>query len=183
MNLRRGFRRITLVLAITAAIIGACGVTGTIVRKRITDQAHLSECSLALTEELAKVPGPRPHGWPDADINNVRTKLDFVERLDLPIHWFLWDRFINYRYRFNTIEEAEAFMDKYGPSFEKARTVLDAYNSWAGCSTKDFILKIVLIGFVSAASGFCGVWVVYFGVLLIHRLVKWVKLGFSHSKA
>ena len=168
MNLRRGFRRITLLLAIVAAVI--CGYVaiesaGDI---RISSQNFLSWCERELVEEIKEIPKPIPDDWPRRSSDEVVS--DYLLKLSR----FLLQKEGNLHLL--TTDEAKNFRDKYGACVKKAGWVLGAYDFWVNLSEKQFIGLVVLIGLGCAIAGFCGMWTMY-GLLrwVIIPIVHWAK--------
>ena len=186
MNLKRGFRRITLILAILVGIV--CGGTaiGMLIDKRSSALRHLAKCEEEFIGSIPVAdPNERPAGWPEwssaTSYSEHLQKLSrflFVVQVNLPLLSGGEDK--KYREEHNIppgntdrfyTDEAMKIVRKYGTCFEKARLLMDAYSFWASLSTSEFIGLLVLTGLGSAIAGFFGVWLVY-------RLIKWLVLGF-----
>ena len=191
MNLKCGFRRVTLVFAVLVGII--CGGTaiGMLIYERNSALRHLDKCE---KEFIGSVPvaGPneRPAGWPEwssessySDYLQELSTYLFLKQLNLP--WVPLEEEKKYKEEHEIpqdrrgpflTEEGMKFMRTYGKCIEKARLLMVARSSFgAGLSTSE----IVLIGLGCAIAGFCGIWLVY-GIIgcLVVPLVFWVSKGF-----
>ena len=191
MNLKRGFRRIMLILAILVGII--CGGTsiGILMDKRNSALTHLAECE---KEFLGSIPvgdpNERPAGWPEwssekySSFSNYLQHVSsflFTVRINLPLLYGeehekyveehnippdSTDRFYN--------DEAMKIVRKYGKCFEKSRLLMSAYSFWASLSTSGFIGLFVLMSLGCAIAGFCGTWLVY-------GIISWLVVGFHQD--
>ncbi len=171
VNLKRGFRRITLLLAIVTAVICVCIAVESARYKRIRSQNHLSYCERELVKKIKEIPKPIPDDWPSWSSEEVVS--DYLQKLSR----FLLQKQANLHLL--TTDEAKNFRDKYGSCVEKARSLLGAYNFWVKLSTKQVIGLLVLIGLGCAIAGFCGIWAIY-GLLrwAIIPIVRWATTGF-----
>lgn len=192
MNLRRGFRRITLILAILVGII--CGTTaiGMLIEKRSSELRHLDECEKEFIGSIPVAdPNERPAGWPKWN-SDEQSRSDYLKKLSIYLSNKYWNLPVLYgeedkKYReehnippdstkrFYT-EESTKFMETYGNCVKKAHLLIDAqYTRWATMPS----YSLVLTGFCYAIGGFCGTWLVY-GIIgyLVIPLVFWVSKGF-----
>ncbi len=154
MNLRRGLRRITLILAILVGII--CGTTaiGMLIEKRSFGISHIIKCTAELAGTIrAEYPDPneRPVGWLKWSSKSDPPPLDYLEKLS----WSIVATQVNLN------------------CCIKAATLIDAHKRFGfvvGLSTNE----IDLIGLGCAIAGFCGIW-------LLYATIVWVSKGFHRD--
>jgi len=155
MNLRCGFKRITLILSISAAVI--CGFfAGNIpIEKYCTAQSHWgvgdafvikrpSEQELREFEDWQKAKGITidPNAYVFADIESLPSLRDVRELL--------------------LTGQKESF--------------------WRNLSMAKLVLIVVLAGLVGATTGYLGIWlVIWFGGLGVYKLIRWIVLGFRND--
>jgi len=165
MNLRGGFKRITLVLAIIVGLLSSLIPVPVIVSARDFVQGHERQLEYILSNTNMSI----------KEFRSKNPKLDDINDLDLSNR--LYEKF---HFRFASddpnLMSKNSKYDIFDVVEQRERLDEAKKDFWAKLSAVQTSALCVLIGI----AGFCGVWVVYFGVLLIHRLVKWVKLGFSH---
>lgn len=155
MNLRRGLRRITLILAILVGII--CGTTaiGMLIEKRSSALRRLAECEAELVESIqVEYPNERPVGWLQWSSESGPPPSDYLEKLS----WSILVTRVNLT------------------CCIKAATLINAHKRFVvGLSMNE----IVLIGLGCAIAGFCGIWLLYAIIdCLVVPLVFWVSKGF-----
>jgi len=140
MNLKRGFRRIVLILATLAGII--CGVTAFEMQidKRSSALRHLAECK---NEFVLSIPvGEKPAGWERYTSSSVELSL-FLYNTYLNLPMLSGEEDKKYREehnippdspnRFYTDESVE-FMRKYGSCVKKAESLIWAPKPQPVCS-------------------------------------------------
>ncbi len=196
INLRRGFRRLTLLLAIVVALICVCIAVASFGYNRIRSQNHLSYCENELFKTIpVEDPNERPAGWPRRSSERWPSYSDyqlelslFLDTINANLPLLTGEEDKKYREEHNVppdstdrfyTEEAVKFREKYGSCFEKARLLIHAHNFWVGLSAKQFISLLVLGGLGCAIAGFCGIWAIY-GLLrwAIIPTIRWVIIGF-----
>lgn len=190
MNLKRGFRRITLLLSILVGIICAGTTIGILIDKRSSALRQLAKCEEEFRMSIpVEDPNGRPAGWPELSLEKYPSYSDYLHELstflviyrNTKLSVLSGEEDKKYRQEHNIppdstdrfyTEEAMKFIRKYGSCVEKAGLLMGARNSyWASLSTNEFIGLLVLTGLGCAIAGFCGVWLVY-------GLIKWLVLGF-----
>ena len=84
VNLRRGFRRITLLLAIVAAVICGSIAIFALIDKRVSSQKHLYKCEMEFTDSIpVAYPNERPAGWPKWSSERWPSYSDYQLKLSL----------------------------------------------------------------------------------------------------
>ncbi len=196
VNLRRGFRRITLLLAIVAAVICGSIAIFALIDKRVSSQKHLYKCEMEFTDSIPVAdPNEMPAGWPKwsserwPSYSDYQLKLSlFLSTINANLPLLTGEEDKKFREEHNVPpdstdrfypEEAVKFREKYGSCIEKADLLIDAYNFWVGLSAKQFISLLVLGSLGCAIAGFCGIWAIY-GLLrwAIIPIVRWATTGF-----
>ena len=193
MNLKCGFRRITLVSAILVAII--CGGTsiGILIDKRSSALRHLAKCEEEFRESIPAMTNGRPAGWPEwarwpewsperhssfSDYLYELSMFLFVAQVNLPrVYRERYEEEKKYKEEHNIpfdstdrfyTDEAMKTMRKYGTCFKKAGSLLNAHDS---CPA---VLPIVLISLGFAIAGFCCTWFIF-------GIVRWLVVGFHQD--
>ena len=191
MNLKSGFRRITLILAILVGII--CGGTaiGILMDKRSSAIRHLAQCEKEFSKSIpVGDPNERPAGWPKWSSEKYSSYSNYLHHvssflfsvwINLPLLYGEEDK--KYREEHNIppdstdrfyTDEAIKIVRKYGECFEKSRLLMSAYSFWASLSTSGFIGLLVLMSLGCAIAGFCGTWFVY-------GIISWMVFGFQQD--
>jgi hypothetical protein len=153
MNLRRGFWRITLVLAIVTSVI--CGVFAGIIpfEKYRTAQSHWWY-------------------WMDAALIIKRPSDEELKEFK---KWRQENISPDIKVDFNVVPDTEQ-------SLEDVREELLAKQKekfWKDLPKVGLVAIVILYGLGGAAVGYIGVWfIVWFGGLAIYKLIRWIVLGF-----
>jgi hypothetical protein len=150
LNLGRGFRRITFVLAVIAAVLGV------IVAVQATTDKHEGEKSKLNLPEFDK------RLIPIDDNGNLIPSLDTMTQMNRDT----WDKMSE--------EERTAAIQA---SKESKRKQLEE-SFWVSLSTRSLIGLCILAGLGGAVAGFTGVWFVYFLIWLVYLFIRWLVMGF-----
>jgi|GEM_PF-2530395 len=166
-NFRQGFRRVTIVLSILVGLLSSLIQIPFIISAQDNVQRHQRQLEYFLSNiKPMTIKGFRSKYPGYNDIND----LDLSKRMYERFHF----KFIP--------EPPERFViDDYSRGCDlldvvnQQKCLEEAKNDfWATLSPVQASALCILVGI----AGFCGVWIIYFVVLLIHRLVMWVSLGF-----
>ena len=163
VNRRRGFRRITLLIAIVVAVICGSVAVANFRYNRIRSQNHVWHCETEFLSSIPVITDPNERAfWPDPELD-IRKYCD-------QCYWVLAVKFLS----LSTLkgdEESMRFKNKCSKCFEKAQSLKDARDFWSELSTIGYQCLLVLGGLGCAIAGFFGVWVIY-------GLLYWLIKGF-----
>ena len=171
MNLKRGFRRITLVLAITGGILCAVSAIFFVSQHAITANDYLQEKRFAYLNE---------YGLETFTKDGIR----FLPDKPTPTQVYAYKVELKRRaeelttkiqagsVRLSVIEELNAI-----------KQLKELENSfWVDLPYWGLIALCILSGLTGASLGYFSIWVVvWFGGLAAYRLVRWIVLGFHDS--
>jgi hypothetical protein len=177
LNFNRGFRRITFVLAIIVGLISSLIPVPVIVSARDYVQRHERQ----LEYFMNNINQQQMREFFGMNIKEFRSKFPKCDDInDLDLSNRLYEKF---HFRFapddpNLVSKNSEY-NIFDVVEQRKRLEEAKKDFWAKLSTVQASALCILIGI----AGFCGVWLIYLSFLLIHKLVKWVRLGFSHSNA
>ena len=184
MNIKRGFRRITLVLAIPVSVI--CWFVGMwiTIDKRSSALIHLSLCYDEFSRSIPVAePNERPVGWPYRSSYGDLSDSDYL----LKLYRFLESKHNNVpgpppglplsSEEAKKVEEYMEFFNIYDTCLKKGRSYRHAYyNFWSRIRPSVFVGICVSASLGSALAGFCGVW-------LTCKILEWIVVGFRDDKS
>jgi hypothetical protein len=180
MNLRRGLRRITFVLAIVSAIFCAFCAVVLILDEHDSAQSYLRWKQDNFLEKYRVLPPPEGFVIDEPKKEDEHKPLTFDPNL-LPKLPTLKRGGKKYHLTFDPNLLTVIDEPKKKIAEEELRELKNSF--WVNLSKHGLIGLCILTGLGGAAVGFFGTWlVVWFGGLAIYKLIRWVVLGFHDSQ-
>ncbi len=151
MNLERGFRRITLVLAIVSAIF--CGFCAVML---VLDEHEREKSKLNLPEFDVRL-------IPEGDDNKPIPSIETMALIKKDV----WDK----------MSEDEQIATIKADKEHKRKKLEESF--WVSLSVGGIVFLCILAGLAGAGVGYFGNWlVIWFGGLGVYKLIRWIVLGF-----
>ena len=181
INLRRGFRRITFVLAIVAAFIGLVIAVGTVIDKYNSEQDDLRLETRIRARiralDFSEV-GEQEQKGRFYDLAHPNTPKSTLEKMastpKSAQKESSWENTLEKEKRSNW-EDTLAGVEKEVAT-QEPRELRDGF--WVTLSKHGLVGLCILVGLGGAAAGFGGVWLVYFLILCVYQFIKWLVMGF-----
>ena len=181
INLKRGFIRITLVLAVLAAIFSAGLCASIVINKHDSAQGYLWQKQRAYREIYAQAAQGQlslpKSGRLDLGDLVLEVKLDKAESLfeDQKGHWKV---LLDAAKTGSTNQEFFEFFAKYNKT--KLKELEDGF--WVNLSKGSLVGLCILAGLAGAGVGFGAVWLGCCVMWLFYLLIRWVVLGFCSDR-
>ncbi|HIJ67685.1 MAG TPA: hypothetical protein HPP87_13930 [Planctomycetes bacterium] len=188
INLTRGFRRITLVSAIIAAVFCAFYAGAIPSRKYHAAQTRLKECKyetymayIRADPNISVKPGDYEAFGDTSDLPEPSSEQEFRQVLaTIDSHAEEVERTKLLKDGFSDKEIDDYFQEKFRTEKKKTEIELKELETgfWVNLSQGSLIGLCILAGLGGAAAGYGGVWFVYFLIWLVYRFIRWLVMGF-----
>ena len=169
LNLKKGFRRITFVLAVCAAII--CGAIAVFVP--ISKKSHAT--SMWWIDDLPVVKKPT-----EQELTEFKKwqQEALAKRIISEPNYYSIDK-----YDLSDLggEVVYSPQDNQLPSLDELKPILierEQVKFWVSLSKGSLIGLCILVGLSGVVIGFSGVWIFYLLIFLVYLIIKWIIRGF-----